>query len=312
MAVVQSVAGPIDTADLGFTLMHEHVVERSPGVAENFPVSDPPVELAMAIDAVRAAQALGVRTIVDQTPSDMRDLAMVQDVVRATGVQVLVATGLYFEVPRYFRSRSADHMAGLFVRDIEVGIMDTGVRAAFLKCATETTVDADVEKVLVAASMAHRATGAPISTHTNASARGGLAQQDVFAREGVDLSRVLIGHCGDTDDLDYLRSVLDRGSYVGMDRFGLTQFLPTDRRVAAVARLCELGYAGQMILSHDHIPVFDWFEPAVLRELVPDWRWTFIPDTVLPALRAAGVSDEQIETMTVDNPRRYFERQGSY
>ncbi len=303
MAIVQSVGGPIDTADLGFTLMHEHVVCRSWGLEANFPIFDREAELAHAIALVRDVMGRGVRTIVDQTPADWRDVPLVEAVARATG--------LYYSVPAYFRSRSAGHAAALFIRDIEEGIAGTGVRAAFIKCATHTVVDETIDKILVATARAHRATGVPISTHTEVACQGGLKQQEIFAREGVDLTRVLIGHCGDSDDLDYLRRILDRGSLIGMDRFGLSRLLSTERRLATIARLCELGYADQMVLSHDYA-AYIWIDRAVARHDSPDWHWNTIPDVVLPALREVGVAEADVEAMTVSNPRRFFERQGGY
>ena len=255
----------------------------------------------------------GVKTLVDLTPGDWRDIPFVQEVVGRTGMQVIVATGIYFDVPRYFQSRTADHAAELFVRDIQEGIVGTGVRAGVIKCAAdEAGIDEQVEKMLRAAARAHRATGIPISTHTHAASQVGLKQQAIFEQEGVDLSRVVIGHSGDSDDIDYLSRLVDRGSYIGMDRFGLDMFLPTDKRVATIARLCQMGHAEKMVLSHDAACYFDFFDAALVRQTIPNWHYNFIPDTVLPALREAGVSEEQISTMTVDNPRRVFERQGAY
>lgn len=311
MAVVQPVLGPIDTADLGFTLMHEHVVIRTQGLEENFGLVDRAAELANAIAEAKAVAARGVKTIVDQTPSDWRDVPFVRDVARVSGLQVVVATGVCYDVPYYYRTRSADHAAGLFVRDLERGIADTGVRAAFLKCATHMEVNPHTEKMLRAAAMAHRATGAPISTHSECEVQGGRAQQAIFRAEGVDLTRVLIGHCGDSEDLDYLRRVLDAGSFIGMDRFGLDRRLPTDRRIAVIAKLCELGYTAQWTLSHDHSAYF-WVDRAASLRANPDWHWNFVPDAVVPALRRAGVAEEHVQAMTVDNPRRFFEQQGAY
>jgi phosphotriesterase-related protein len=313
MAAVNSVSGPLDTADLGFTLMHEHILVQSPGVEANFPVWDRQQEIENAVAKVKDVMARGVKTLVDLTPGDWRDIPFVQEVVERTGMQVIVATGIYFDVPRYFQSRTADHAAELFVRDIQEGIVGTGVRAGVIKCAAdEAGVDEQVEKMLRAAARAHRATGVPISTHTHAASEVGLKQQDIFEHEGVDLSRVIIGHSGDSDDIDYLRHLVDRGSYIGMDRFGLDMFLPTDKRVATIARLCQMGHADKMVISHDAACYFDFFDAALVRQTIPNWHYNFIPDEVLPALREAGVSEEQITTMTVANPRRVFERQGAY
>jgi phosphotriesterase-related protein len=187
------------------------------------------------------------------------------------------------------------------------------VKASIIKCATdEPGVTEDVERILQAAARAHRATGVPISTHTHPASGVGLKQQDVFESEGVDLSRIVIGHSGDSEDIDYLRKICDRGSYIGMDRFGIDIFLEGPKRVATIAKMCELGYAEKMVLSHDASCYFGWADPALREKLLPNWHFNHIPDDVIPALKDAGVSDQQVQTMTVENPRRIFERQGSY
>ncbi len=316
MPTVNSVSGPIDTADLGFTLMHEHIIVESPGVKENFPILDRKAEIESAAAKLKEAMKRAVKTLVDLTPGDWRDIPFVKEVVDQSGMQVLVATGIYWEVPHHFRSttgRSIDYIADLFVRDIRDGIMGTGVKAAIIKCATdEPGVTPDVERILQASAKAHRATGVPISTHTHAASQVGLAQQDVFESEGVDLSRVIIGHSGDSEDTSYLSNLCDRGSYIGMDRFGIDIFLEGAKRVATIAKMCELGYAEKMVLSHDASCYFGWVDPPLRQKLVPNWHFNHIPDDVLPALKNAGVSEDQIRTMTVDNPRRIFERQGAY
>jgi phosphotriesterase-related protein len=316
MATVNTVSGPIDTADLGFTLMHEHIIVESPGVKENFPIVDRQVEIEKAAGKLKDAMARGVKTLVDLTPGDWRDIPLVKEVVARSQMQVIVATGIYWEVPHHFRAttgRSVDYIAELFIRDIKDGIMDTGVKAGIIKCATdEPGVTPDVERILQAAARTHRATGVPISTHTHPASEVGLKQQDVFESEGVDLTRVVIGHSGDSEDIVYLRKLCDRGSYIGMDRFGVDVYLPTPNRVATIAKMCELGYVEKMVLSHDASCYFGWVDPPLREKLVPNWHFNHIPDDVIPALKEAGVSDEQVQTMTVDNPRRIFERQGAY
>ncbi|MFJ9210839.1 phosphotriesterase [Streptomyces sp. NPDC102264] len=197
-------------------------------------------------------------------------------------------------------------MTELFVRELTEGIADTGVRAAFLKCAVEDELTPGVERVMRAVAQAHLRTGAPITVHTNANARTGLAAQDILRGEGVDLGAVVIGHSGDTTDLDYLHRLIDNGSYVGMDRFGLDMLLPGDQRVATVAALAREGFAERMVLSHDASCHIDWFPPGVRERIAPNWHYTHLHDEVLPALRRDGVTEAQLTTMLVDNPRRYF------
>jgi phosphotriesterase-related protein len=163
-----------------------------------------------------------------------------------------------------------------------------------------------------ACARAHRATGVPITTHTFAAGEMGTRQQDILAEEGVDLSRVIIGHSGDSKDTEYLLRLLGQGSYLGMDRFGMDAFLRTPDRVATIALLCRMGHADRMLLSHDANSYMDWYERWMMEQAAPDWHYNFIPDTVIPALRQAGVTDEQIRQMTIDNPRRVFEQSEPY
>jgi len=314
---VETTTGPVPTSDLGFTLMHEHIFVLSEGVAANFPsVWDEETKKKEAVEVLRRLKERGVSTLVDLTVlGNGRDVPLVEQVASESGLRVIVATGLYTydELPYYFQTRSIEHMVDLFVQDIAEGIQGTSVKAAILKCATDRPgVTPGVEKVLRAVARAHRRTGVPITTHTDARSQQGLAQQDIFESEAVDLSRVVIGHSGDTDDLEYLRKLLERGSYIGMDRFGLDIYLPTDKRVATIARLCEMGYADRMVLSQDANVYIDWFRPDILQRLGANWSHFHILDDVLPALRQAGVSEEQVRLMTVENPRRIFKEVGGY
>ena len=192
--------------------------------------------------------------------------------------------------------------------------MDTGVKAGIIKCATdEPGVTPDVERILRAAAKAHRATGVPISTHTHAASEVGLKQQDVFESEGVDLSRVVIGHSGDTEDTELpARSSATAAASSAWTASASTSFCRREKRVATITKMCELGYAEKMVLSHDASCYFGWVDPPLREKIVPNWHFNHIPDDVIPALKQAGVTEEQITTMTVDNPRRIFESQGAY
>ena len=310
---VETALGAVPTADLGPTLMHEHIVTRSPGVHENWPhLFDRPAILATAERKMADLHARGIRTIVDLTTVDLgRDIDLIVAVARQSRVRVIVATGVWRMPQRYFAGHGIDRVVDLFVRDITQGIGTSGVRAAIIKCATDTEgVTPVIETILRASARAQRATGVPISTHTWAAGRSGEAQQAIFAQEGVDLRRVIIGHSGDSDDLGYLRGLMERGSTIGMDRFGLDNYLPTDKRVEVLARLCAEGYAPKMVLSHDANCWSDMLSEEDKRRTRPHWHYTHISDDILPALRRAGVTEDQIDQMLVRNPRAIFEAAG--
>ena len=315
----------MDTTDLGVTLMHEHVFIMDTEIGQNYPEAwgDDTKREADAIERLNELKSRGVDTIVDLTVIGLgRYLPRIARIAAATELNIVVATGLYTynDVPMHFHFvgpgtalGGPETMTEMFVRDIEHGIADTGIKAAILKCATdEPGVTPGVERVLRAVAAAHRQTGVPISTHTHAASRRGLEQQAIFAEEGVDLSRVVIGHSGDTTDIAYLEELIAAGSYIGMDRFGVDAFLSTEERVKTVATMCERGHAERMVLSHDASCYFDALPEETLPIALPNWHYLHIHNDVIPALKQRGVTDEQLTTMLVDNPRRIFSNQGGY
>jgi phosphotriesterase-related protein len=317
--------GAIDTADLGVTLMHEHVFMMTTEITENYPEGwgDGAKREADAIERLNELKSRGVDTIVDLTVIGLgRYIPRIARIAAATELNIVVATGLYTfnDVPMHFHFvgpgtafGGPETMTEMFVRDIEHGIADTGIKASILKCATdEPGVTPGVERVLRAVAAAHRQTGVPISTHTHAASRRGLEQQAIFAEEGVDLSRVVIGHSGDSTDIAYLEELIAAGSYIGMDRFGIDAYLSTEERVKTVATMCERGHADRMVLSHDAACYFDAVPEELLPVALPNWHYLHIHNDVIPALKERGVTDEQLTTMLVDNPRRVFENQGGY
>ncbi len=207
---------------------------------------------------------------------------------------------MLFDVP--------EPLVTLFTKDLTEGIADTGVRAAFLKCAIESQgLTPGVERVMRAVGQTSAQTGAPITVHTDPHSQSGLVAQKVLAEEGADLTKVVIGHSGDSVDLDYLMKLADAGSVLGMDRFGLDLLLPFDERVNTAAELCKRGYADRMALAHDAACFIDWFDHEAKKQALPKWNYRHISEEVLPALRERGVSEADITTMLVDVPRRYFE-----
>lgn len=318
MPNVETMRGPVDTATLGKVLMHEHVFVLSTEIQQNYPQEwgDEEKRVQDAINRLNELKAAGIDTILDPTAIGLgRYIPRIKRIADKTDINIIVATGLYtFDVlPHYFNYRGEDRMTAMFVQDIEQGFADTGIKAGVIKCATDQPgVTPAVERVLRCCARTHRQTGVPITTHTHAGTKRGLEQQKIFKEEGVDLSRVVIGHCGDTEDLDYLEAIMAEGSFIGMDRFGIDAILTTEKRVNTVAELCKRGYADQMVLSHDAACYMDWIPGEMPPPMAKNWTYLHISHDVLPALQAKGVSDEHIQQMLVDNPRRYFERQGAY
>ena len=322
-ARVETIRGPVPVAGLGTTLMHEHVFVLTPDVMANYGDQywDEETRVADAIEKLRRLRALGVETIVDPTVVGLgRYIPRVARVNAEVDINIVVATGLYTfdEIPHFLHYRGPDTLLGgdepmieMFVRDIRDGIAGTSIKAAFLKGVVEERgLTPDQMRVQRAIAATHRETGVPITVHTNSAHRTGRLALDLYEKEGVDLSKVVIGHAGDSNDLDYLRGLMDSGATIGCDRFGLDLFNPTESRVATIAALCAEDYADRIVLAHDAACYMDFFSgeasQQALAQAAPNWHYEHISRDVLPALREQGVSDDQITTMMVDNPRRYF------
>jgi phosphotriesterase-related protein len=311
MTTVETVTGPVDANRLGTTLVHEHLIYRDEAVASWWPE-----ELhEVAMESARAVVERGVKTICE--PTGMfggRDVGFSRRVAEESGLQVVPCTGIYTydHLPTFFVTRDADLMADLFVHDVEEGIQDTGIKAAFLKCAADQPgVTENIEKVHRAVARASVRTGTPIMAHSHPASQTGLRQVEIFEEEGVDLSRVQIAHTGDTEDLDYIERLLDKGVFIGMDRYGLEIFLPLEKRNATVTALLERGYADRMFLSQDYCATIDWYPVEMEEQLLAagaakDWSMTLVLDRVIPTLREGGMTDDQLQTMMVENPRRWL------
>jgi phosphotriesterase-related protein len=317
MPSVETVQGAVEAEDLGVTLVHEHVRFRDEAVAAQWPERyDPQAELDAALEAVSAAKAHGVQTIVDPTAMfGGRDVRFMRDVAERTGVRIVACTGIYSydHLPHYFANRDADAMAEHFVADIERGIQGTDVKAAFLKCAADAAgVTPNVEKIHRAVARASVHTGTPIMAHSMPAVGTGPHQVAIFEEEGVDMARVQIAHCGDSDDIAYIERLLDRGVYVGLDRYGLEFYQPITARNAVAAELLRKGHAERLMISQDFCASIDWF-PAEAEQVFIDggairnWSMTLVFEEVVPALREQGAMDDAaFNTVFVQNPARWL------
>jgi phosphotriesterase-related protein len=321
MVTVPTSAGEVRVEDLGVVLMHEHVFIRTETLQWGWPGFggwDTETEVAAARERLRELRRVGVDTIVDMTiPGLGRDPALVARAAAGTGIRVMFATGYYtldwlpyafqFRGPGKFLDGDDRVLESLFERDVTEGIGDTGIRAAVLKLVTDVKgMTRDVTRLARAVANVSVRTGTVICTHANAATRRGLDQQRVFAEQGVDLNRVVIGHSNETTDLDYIQQLIDAGSYVGWDRCGQSMDVPLESQLDTLAELCYRGYASRLVLSHDKASFMDYWTSAEIDKVQPEWQYTYIHDGVLPGLRDRGVPDDEIEQMLVRNPRDFF------
>ena len=288
-AEVPTVRGPVSADDIGVTLLHEHVFIASPeGIANHNhtwgePWWDEEKRVAAAIRDLRELRDLGVGTIVDPTAFGLsRNVHRLRRVNAEVDINIVVCTGIYafIEVPAYLKYRSAEGLADILRRDIDPLILD-------------------------AIALTHKATGVPVMVHTNAAAKSGLVALAELTARGVDPTRIVIAHAGDSNDMDYLREIGDSGAILGCDRFNIPSFNADEDRIATLLKLLDEGYIDRIHLSHDAATFNDFMQHnPPFAGAAPNY--THIHREVLPKLLEAGVTQEQIDEMLVANARRFL------
>ncbi len=318
---VETARGPVRSDALGKVLIHEHVFLMDMEYTFNYRADFfEEKTITEAADRLNELKAAGIDTIIDLTVLGLgRHIPTLAKAAALTDLNIVVSTGAYtfsdvpapfqFYGPGLLKHAEPEPMIAHFVGDITQGIAGTGIKAGMLKCAIDAPgLTRGVERVMRAVARANRETGTPITVHTAPLQHTGRDVQRVLGEEGVDLEHVVIGHCGDSAEIDYLVELADKGSILGMDRFGIDFAISMEQRVATIAELVRRGYAGQLTLSHDCCAWSDFF-PAVAdyHATMPNHNYLHIHNDVIPALREAGVSDGDLDRMFIDNPRRLFE-----
>jgi phosphotriesterase-related protein len=313
--VIETVRGPVAPELLGRTLPHEHVFVLGQETLVNFnhswgePWWDEEAGVADAVGKLERVRAAGFGTLVDPTAVGLgRDLRRIRRVNERVDLNIVVCTGLYafMELPHFLKYRTAEALTAFFVRELTEGIDDTGVKAAFLKCAVEEHgLVGDLPRILAAVTAAAVETGAPVMVHTNAAAQTGLIALETLTAAGVPPGRIVIAHAGDSNDLDYLRRLGDAGAFLGWDRFNIEHFNPDANRIETVTAMIAEGYGDRIHFSHDAACFYDFMvgDPAFAGER-PDYL--HVSNVILPQLRERGVSDADLDAIMVDNPRRWL------
>ncbi len=311
MSTVNTVLGPLDTGNLGFTLMHEHVISQGP-VARNFPDLFGPGFLDKVVEGITEAREGGVDTIVDATTFDLgRDVAFLVEVAKRTGVNIIASTGWWMNTPAYLGGHSPDLFADLFVREIEEGIAGTGIKAGILKSAADFGgVTSNGEIMLRAVARAHCRTGVPIMLHSYAPEQVARRQLAILKDEGVDLKRVAVDHVNDTRDMEYLNWLLEQGCYLGMDRYpGLN--LSAHARTETLKWLIDEGWTDRLLPSHDCSLAnpLTFYPPEVQESIAKGnpYGYLYIKKVVFTQLHEMGVNEAVLKALCVNGPRRFFE-----
>ena len=315
-STIQTVTGPVAAGELGATLVHEHVFCASAGVATAWPglYGGREALIERSVEILRRTVAAGIEAMVDATPFDLgRDVTLLRECAERSGMRIIASSGHWLVPSPTFTNRSVAQLAQLFITELTTGADGTDIPCGMIKVASEERIEPFDRKVLEAAVIAHKETGAGILTHAAVRNRIGEAQADIFEELGMDPGRVIIGHSDDTTDITYITGLADRGFLIGMDRIACGQ-LPeygaqrVPDRLRMIAELVARGYAGHLTLSTDDpicAPLLTEEDQRRHTEANPD-AMGFIPLVAIPGLRDLGVDDAAIHAMTVDAPRRWL------
>jgi len=300
MSIIRTVLGDIDPINLGFTLLHEHLLTAPPGE------SDPDLEmpsLDAAIEELRAYHALGGSALVEMTPRDYgRNAEGEAEVSRASGVHVIAVTGFIKGefAEAIVEPLTIQAIAEEMIHDIQQGFGTSPVRAGVIKAgSSKNRLTPNEEKVFRAAAIAHRETGAPISTHTEAGTMA-LEQISLLRAEGVLPSSILIGHCDRNLEWDYHLAIASTGVYMGYDQFSKTKYNSDEERVAFITRMISAGHRDQLCISGDLARQSNW------RSYGGSPGLAHIPQTVVPMLRNAGLNDDHLDALFKHTPARFL------
>ncbi len=324
MSIVQTVSGPMDTKDMGRTLMHEHFLYGYCGYQGDCTLGGFKEEeyTQACVQSCEDAAAYGIQTIVDATANECgRNVRFLRKIADLTGMHIICSTGFYYEGETsyaYWNFRRAfanveDEIYDMYMAELTDGIEGTGIKAGVIKLGTSKGIITPMEEIFCrAAGRAQHESGCVIITHTQEGTMG-PEQAQLLIASGADPKKVAIGHmCGNTD-LSYHEKVLNQGVYINMDRFGLQGELfhtPTDEeRMDVIAALCERGWGDKILLGHDSVSV-NLGRGNILNdfmmESLKDANIRTIGWKVLPGLVRRGISEEQAERFLTDNPRALF------
>ncbi|HBC5671486.1 TPA: phosphotriesterase-related protein [Citrobacter koseri] len=286
----------------GYTWAHEHLHIDLSGFKNNLDCRLDQYDLIC--QEMKDLRTLGVRNIIEMTNRYMgRNPQFMLDLMRDSGINVVACTGYYQDAffPEHVATRSVEQLAQEMIDEIVIGIDNTTLKAGIIAeiGSSEGVITPLEEKVFIAAARAHNETGRPISTHTSFSTMG-LEQLALLQAQGVDLSRVVIGHCDLKDNLDGILQMIDLGAYVQFDTIGKNNYYPDEKRIDMLNALRQRGLLNRVMLS------MDITRRSHLKANGGN-GYDYLLTTFIPQLRQSGFSQADVDTMLRDNPSQFFQ-----
>lgn len=332
-----TVVGPVPAEELGITLPHEHLVFdfrdyfEPPATAAGWQVAQLPVSLEvlgslrfdpfmlldnmlhrdvdLTVQELREFSALGGRTIVDPTNVSIgRDPHALQAISQASGLNIIMGAGHYFEISlgEAFARRTLESVTEEIVRDVTIGVADTGVRAGLIgEVGTSSPITANEEKSLRASARAQAQTRAPLMIHLNGWEREGERVLDIIEEEGGDLSKTILCHMNPSwMDLDYQRRLGERGAYLEYDMMGMIYEYPPNKlcpddsvTMGAIKRLIDDGFLERILMSQDV------FLKSQFRRY-GGVGFTHVFTTLRTQYNRVGIDESALVTIFKENPQR--------
>ncbi len=309
MTRINSVLGDLDTVDMGFTLMHEHLLVAFHGAITESPELLVDNAKEQIFQRLREAKTGGIDTIVDMTTIDLgRNIMLMEEAARVTGVNIVACSGWWLDVPRFLNGITANQLADMFIREIKVGIKGTGIKSGILKAASDFEGITPLQEInLRAVARAHLETGVPIAVHSYHPGQIARSQIAILKEEGVDLSRVKFDHANDSVDIEYLTWILEQGCYLGLDRYPGRLVSPLSR-TRTLKSLIDAGYIGKLCPSHDCMLAYVLPETSTPQQIESNnpHRFLYLKKVVFPWLVEMGLSEEARNSICIDGPRNYF------
>jgi phosphotriesterase-related protein len=311
--IIRTVSGDISPTELGVAQTHEHLRcnQTVCCATEDFPSDNASMVLTdteLVVDALRDFRSAGGQAIAEMTVKGLgRDVTILREISRRTGVHVVATSGFYVEacLPAFARTASIEELTDFLIGELTQGADGSTVRTGILKSGVGRPVIEGVElRCAQAVARAHVATGVAITTHTSASSRFeilggnlGLFHLDVFEAEGVDPARVIIGHTDENADIRQLMALAKRGAYVQFDVIGKSHWLLDETRVELLARLADGGYGDRLLLSTDRCRVSEL-------KIKGGPGYDHLLRNFAPKLRHAGFDEAMMHQILVANPAR--------
>ncbi len=313
---VNTVLGPIASENLGQTLMHEHIScadwSMRMNFGDKFMQYDKVVD--MAVGQLKKLRDCGVTTFVDGTAINLgRDIRLMRDVAAASGMNIIASSGFYYQEEPWLAFRDEGEIRDLLLDECITGMAGTDSLPGMMKNGVvEAGVTPLQQKLLHAVGTVAVKANLPVFCHHVPDTKTGYEILKVYDSVGLATNRVILGHTGDGNDWAYQRALVSSGAYIGFDRLAYgDRNNSVENCVKNIIMLAEAGYLNRVFLSHDwatYLAFWDsWETTSGADYLNLPIDFTLVSTQVIPMLRAAGLSADDIRTVMVDNPRNFFE-----